>query len=371
MRLILWESLGDALTIYLINDFSGDVGPLLIDAIDSGTLRDLDLIIMDEKDPPDCNDEEMLQKAQDVNGFFNACPSVLVCLTKLSLYNVCFGQLNIHHVVFDFCKQLKHLALFHCDAGYRSIWKIDAPLSKLGILELYTCCLEKLEVVCLPKLEKLHWDTWRSHYSPLSFGFVPSLRKLNLGKLWLHVRKSGVKSQNEKSNGKIRIRVQSEDKNIIVPFLKVWMHREIRQLRTAFNKIRQLRTAFNKIRKLYVHGIFVEFDLLWTIAFLEAAPSVELLHIQVWEHRCDVDDEARQRTFKRIIPSWELELVGSKNLLLTELQLSRAGASSQSEEWFSKRTLNHARGAMLSVSAHLGVPRRGSFSQRISTSKMQ
>ncbi|TVU37524.1 hypothetical protein EJB05_10841, partial [Eragrostis curvula] len=291
---------------YLINNFSGDVGALLIDAIDRGTLKDLDLIIMDEKDPPDCRDEEMLQKAQDLNGFFNACPSVLYCLTKLSLYNACFDQLDIHHILFDFCKQLKHLALFHCDAGRGSIWKIDAPHSKLGILELYTCCLEKLEVVCLPKLEKLHWDTWISHYSPLSFGFVPSLRQLNLS--------CGATVHHKGFNLSELLHGTSDIHTLTLDFQgeKLWMHREIRQLRTAFNKI----------RKLYVHGIFVEFDLLWTIAFLEAAPSVELFHIQMWEHKCDVDDEARRRTFtERINPSWELESVGSKNLLLTGLQL--------------------------------------------------
>ena len=43
----------------------------------------------------------------------------------------------------------------------------------------------------------------------------------------------------------------------------------------------ELRTAFSKLRKLYVRGIFVEFDISWTTAFLVAAPSVEMLHIEV------------------------------------------------------------------------------------------
>jgi len=168
------------LNIYLLNSFSCEIGSLLSNAIDNGILKGLDLVILDEKEPSDCLDEEMLQKAQDVNGFFIAYPSVLVCLTKLSLYNVCFAKWDIHHVLFDCCKQLKHIVLFHCDAGHLSLWKIDAPNSNVSVLEFYSCCFEKFEVVCLPKLEMLHWDTWTSHHSPLSFGFVPSLKELHL-----------------------------------------------------------------------------------------------------------------------------------------------------------------------------------------------
>jgi predicted aspartyl protease len=46
-------------------------------------------------------------------------------------------------------------------------------------------------------------------------------------------------------------------------------------------QIKELCPAFNKIRKLSVCGIFVDFDIEWTIAFLEAAPSIELLLIGV------------------------------------------------------------------------------------------
>jgi hypothetical protein len=46
-------------------------------------------------------------------------------------------------------------------------------------------------------------------------------------------------------------------------------------------EMEELRTAFNKLKKLSVCGIFVEFDILWTTAFLVAAPSVEKLCIRV------------------------------------------------------------------------------------------
>ncbi|CAL5084364.1 unnamed protein product [Urochloa decumbens] len=294
------------INLYLSNHFSCDIGSLLCDVIDNGVLNGLDLVILDDKEPPDCLDEEMVQQADSVNGFFTAYPSVLACLTKLSLYNVCFRDWDIHHILFDCCKQLQHLAFFHCDAGLRSYWKIDAANSKLCALELYSCFFEKLEIVCLPKLDKLYWDTWTSHYSPLSFGFVPSLRELHLS--------CGATRNHKGFNLSELLCGTSDIHTLTLDFQgeKLWIHPEMKQLCTAFNKL----------RKLSVHGIFVEFDLVWTKAFLQAAPSVEILHIQVWEHACEADSEARNITFPdRTNPFWELQLDGSKNLLLKELQL--------------------------------------------------
>ncbi|OEL34615.1 hypothetical protein BAE44_0004365 [Dichanthelium oligosanthes] len=303
------------INFYLISHFSCDIGSLLGDAIDNSMLKGLDLVILDEKEPPYCLDVEMVQQAEYVNGFFTAYPSVLICLTKLSLYNVCFRKWDIHHVLFDCCNQLKHIALFHCDAGHRSVWKIDTPNTKLHVLQLYSCFFEKLEIVCLPKLEKLHWNTWTSHNSPLSFGFVPSLRELHL--------LCGATQNHKGFNLSELLCGTSDIHTLTLDFQgeKLWMHPEMKQLRTTFNKL----------RKLSVHGIFVEFDLVWTTAFLQVAPSIEILHILViflcyilvWEHACEVDSEARQMTFpERTNPCWEpLKLDGSKNLLLKELQL--------------------------------------------------
>jgi len=105
------------LKIYLVNNYSDVIGPLVSQAIDGGTVEDLDLAIVDEKEPDDCYDEEMLQQAHCVDGFFSTYPSVLHCLTRLSLYNICFAEWDIHHLLFDCCKQLQHLYLSNCDAG--------------------------------------------------------------------------------------------------------------------------------------------------------------------------------------------------------------------------------------------------------------
>lgn len=42
------------------------------------------------------------------------------------------------------------------------------------------CYLGKLEVLHLPKLERLQWDGWMCPNAPLSFGVVPALKELQL-----------------------------------------------------------------------------------------------------------------------------------------------------------------------------------------------
>jgi len=54
-------------------------------------------------------------------------------------------------------------------------------------------------------------------------------------------------------------------------FYQLWMQPEGKQLCTVFSKL----------KKLCLHDIFVEFDLLWTIVLLEAAPSVEIFDVEV------------------------------------------------------------------------------------------
>jgi len=94
------------LKLYLVNTYSDVIGPLVSQATEIGTIEDLDLAIVDEKEPDDCYEEEMRQQARTVDGFLSAYPSVLHCLSKLELYNVCFAEWDLHHLLFDCCKQL-------------------------------------------------------------------------------------------------------------------------------------------------------------------------------------------------------------------------------------------------------------------------
>ncbi|CAM0876208.1 unnamed protein product [Alopecurus aequalis] len=280
------------LKLYLISTFLCEVGQLAGDAIDRGLLKDLDVTVLHETDIFHCSEENRMQRAQEIDSFFSAYPSVANSLTKLFLYNVGFDKLDMHHIVFNCCKQLKHLTLVNSDTGDNSLFRIDAPDSNLCVLDIYKCRFGRIEVVCLPKLEKFSWNTWFcEEYVPLTFGFVPSLGELELTcgssryqcKFKLSEVLHGVTSIHT-----LTLNFQGEN---------LWLQPEIEELFTAFNKL----------RKLSIHGIFVEFDILWTMAFLVAAPSIEILRIGVWEHPCDIVFP-RLRYLERRIPQWEMRL---------------------------------------------------------------
>uniref|UniRef100_M8BNN1 FBD domain-containing protein n=1 Tax=Aegilops tauschii TaxID=37682 RepID=M8BNN1_AEGTA len=246
-----------SLEIYLVGNYSHDIGPLVRDAIENGMIKELDLTIADDKDY-ECKGADMLQKARDVDGFFSAYPNILPCLTRLQLYNLRFAEGDmLHRTLLDCCKQLQHLSLDHCDAGDGSVWQIDAPDSSLRVLEVrysYLKRLEELVLLCAAKLDHP--------------GF--SLSQLLDGVTEIHT---------------LTLNFQGE---------KLWIQPESRQLRAAFSKL----------RKLSIHGIYVEFDLLWTINLLEAAPTVEIFDIEVYEHPCMVPYWARVGV-QRVQPSWK------------------------------------------------------------------
>nr|XP_025882949.1 uncharacterized protein LOC107276641 isoform X1 [Oryza sativa Japonica Group] len=293
------------LKLYLINNYSRVVGPMLDKAIEVGILKDMDLSVLDEEEIVDCTDKHILQQASSVKDLFSGYPSVLTRLTRLSLYNLCFARWDLHHHLFECCNQLRYLSLSNCDVGKNAIWKISAPNSNIIVLELDVCCLEKLEVLCLPKLERLNWDTWLCPYAPLSFDVVPNLQEVSL-----------ICGATNKHEGFILSEVPSGTTNIHTLTLdfqgeKLWIKPEGKQLFRAFSNL----------RKLSIHSIFSEFELLWTTNLLEAAPSLEMFDIEIWEHTCDVDREPKVFG-ERPNPAWKAPDVTSfRNSLLKELQI--------------------------------------------------
>ncbi|CAM0907048.1 unnamed protein product [Alopecurus aequalis] len=301
-----------SLQLYVTGDYSREIGPLVRDAVDSGVVKELDLsIVDDEKEPCAWEHEDMLQQAQAVDGFFTAYPCVLRCLTTLRLHNVRFADWDIHHLLFDCCKQLQYLTLYHCDAGNCSVWQINAPNSKLRILEISLTCLETVEVLCLPKLERLLCDTWFCYESPLRFGSVPSLKELTLI--------CGATVDHREFSLSEVLRGTTNIHTLTLDFQgeRLWIQPEGKQLCAAFDKL----------KKLSIWGIFVDFDLLWTLNLLEAAPSVEIFSVQVWDHACQDDNEELRTTTivyeaQRTKPSWGMpKFTSSKTWRLKELEL--------------------------------------------------
>ncbi|KAF7014100.1 hypothetical protein CFC21_028125 [Triticum aestivum] len=280
------------LKLYLMGNYSRDIGLLVSNAIDSEVLKDLELAILTEKAVKDSENEVMVRQARDVDGFFSEYPSVLRCLTRLHLHNVRFAERDMNHLLFDCCKQLLHLRLDHCDTGDLSVWKINAPHSNLRVLEVYLSSLKRAEVLCLPKLERVRWQAWLFHEAPLCFGSVPSLKELSL------VCDATLCHQDFSLSQVLDGATNIHTLTLNFRGYKIWMQPERKQLCAAFNKL----------RKLFIHGIFIKFDQLWTLNLIEAAPSVETFDVEMFEHPCLEGDEERIRCFgaQRVEPSWKI-----------------------------------------------------------------
>ncbi|EAZ04900.1 hypothetical protein OsI_27082 [Oryza sativa Indica Group] len=76
------------LKLYLMGNYSRDKGFLLSEAIDGGIVKDLDLAILNEKEPEDCDDKDMFCQARVLKAFAGAFPRVLHFLTRHSSYSV-------------------------------------------------------------------------------------------------------------------------------------------------------------------------------------------------------------------------------------------------------------------------------------------
>ncbi|GJN09512.1 hypothetical protein PR202_ga27525 [Eleusine coracana subsp. coracana] len=174
-----------------------------------------------------CLHNQLLQRP--LRGLQMCISSVLHCLTRLSLHNVCFAEWDtVNHILFDCCKQLRHLYLSNCDAGVFN-WTIHAPDSNLTVLELDFCFLVKLEVLNLPKLERLHLNCWLCPHIPFLLGDVPALKELFL------LTKATVYFKGFKLSEALGGATAIQDLAVSFQGEKLWMNPEGQELCAAFS----------------------------------------------------------------------------------------------------------------------------------------
>uniref|UniRef100_A0A0E0KA85 F-box domain-containing protein n=1 Tax=Oryza punctata TaxID=4537 RepID=A0A0E0KA85_ORYPU len=262
---------------YLFN-----IGELVCNAIDSGKVKSVELAITTEKRRIDCTTGDMQLHAMSLVEFFKISRSMSCCLTKLFLSTTRFLEADLHQLLIS-CDQLQHLILHLCSLRDSSRLKLDMPNSKLRLVELYSCRIKTVEFLCLPKLEHLLCESWVFSASPLSFGVIPCLEGLELGSA-LRRNQSGFKLT-----------------DLMCGASNIWIKPE--------GKV--LRTALNKITKLLLHGIYVKFNLLWTLVLLESAPSVKIFGVKVWNHSCDEATEEREIFSERRNDLWDAEQLDS------------------------------------------------------------
>lgn len=168
------------ISFFVTSGYSSKIGHLVNEAIENEMVKDVELASGLEMMPGDVSDEDMLKHANSVNSFFGNYPNVYCCLTSLSLYNASFSESDLHNILANMCTQLNYLYLYHCYTGYDSLFKIDAPNSKLNVLEFSCCSFDQVELICLPKLKQLICGFWLSRYLPLTLGDVPCLKEVEI-----------------------------------------------------------------------------------------------------------------------------------------------------------------------------------------------
>ncbi|KAJ1255802.1 hypothetical protein BS78_K157300 [Paspalum vaginatum] len=303
------------ISLIICNSYSSEIGYLVNEVVETGMLKVLELTSGVDMPPDNDIDEEMVKHANGVNSFFGNYPSISHCLTRLLLFHATFAESDLHNLIANVCTELRYLYLFRCETGFQSIFKIDAPNSKLNVLEFAHCCFAQVELLCLPKLEVLICGNWLCKSLSLTLGgHLPCLKEVEIY--------SAMRRYQEQFKLSELLCGITCINSLSLDFLgeKIWLLPEKYHLLSAFSNLKEL----------YIYDIFVGFGLLWTIALLEAAPSLEILEVEVYDHRCDVENQIRQFCAERSNAPWEVSVFAyPKNLALKELRIIGFNASEE------------------------------------------
>uniref|UniRef100_A0ACD5Z906 Uncharacterized protein n=1 Tax=Avena sativa TaxID=4498 RepID=A0ACD5Z906_AVESA len=253
------------------------IGKSVARAMATQRVDEAEFEMVTEKAYGTCSPDDLLRFAGKFNTFLGACPDAFAGLTHLWLRNLRFGELDIP-IILNTCKRLESLRLTHCDAGIHSVLQIEHD----RLVELMVNCgkFERIELTCLPKLQRVNYINWFSCADPLSFGFVPLLSKLCLTKAGTRSRKTLELSQllaNVPSMAGLYLDFQSE---------KIWVLPERPKLLTP---------VLRKLQQVNLENIPEGCDFAWTMFILEAAPYLKGLCITVWDHSCQIVADKKLR----------------------------------------------------------------------------
>ncbi|KAI4980602.1 hypothetical protein ZWY2020_021087 [Hordeum vulgare] len=171
----------------LMQDDSLNIGKSVARAMATQKVGTAEFEITPEKAHKDCFMADLLHFGKQLNDFVGACPDAFTGLTCLWLHNMRFGEPDIPKIL-STCKLLASLRLTHCDSGIHSVLHVEH--AQLVELEVDYGKFERVELTCLPKLQRVSYTGWYSNEDPLYFGFVPQLSKLSLTKTGLRVQKA-------------------------------------------------------------------------------------------------------------------------------------------------------------------------------------
>lgn len=235
--------------------------------------------IVTEKVREGCTPADLLNFAEQFNTFLGASPDAFAGLTRLRLDNMRFDEAGIPNIL-STCKCLESLRLTYCDSGINSVLHVEHAQLVEFLIDYGD--FYKVELSCLPKLERVSYNNWVSCDDPLSFGFVPRLSKLSL-------TKAGTRSHKTLELSQLIADVPTiTDLHLDFESEKIWVLPEGPTL---------LAPVLGKLQFVNLDNLPEGCDIAWTMFILEAAPLVKELCITVRDHWCTIvtDKKLRQK----------------------------------------------------------------------------
>ncbi|XP_047091228.1 putative FBD-associated F-box protein At5g56690 [Lolium rigidum] len=271
------------LSFYLVDPYLSSIAHTVREAVNISVTEYLEFALYGHVQRP--SEADLALFRQRFMAFFHACPGAFNLLTKLTLQNLSFKDSDVPNIL-NTCHKLKYLSLRSCELGQDPVLEIDAPSSELTALQLISFGCAQVELICVPKLAELFYDTWYGENPPVSFGYVPQLVKVCFASPALSWQKPFALSECFSSNRNLSFL------HLDFRAQMIWIHPEDPQ---------QLTPLFSKLRVVHLYNIFAECDLNWTMFILEGAPSLEDLCLS--RHSCELNKT--EKTAEKTNVSWE------------------------------------------------------------------
>ncbi|KAF7081578.1 hypothetical protein CFC21_085505 [Triticum aestivum] len=262
-----------SMTFYLRGSVPISVGHTVGNAMATLKVEKAEFTVLTEKKGRKCSIDDVVNYGTRFVSFFNECHNAFAGLTCLYLENLRFRESNFVSNILVSCKQLNYLGFFNCDTEDWITLQVEhAQLIELSIVD---CRFDMVKLTWVPKLTCLVFFSWlTSREPPLALGYVPLLEVLRLSNAARSLDKMLKLSTflHETSVRDLTLGFQCE---------KIWVQPECLTRRQAY--------VFQQLRILNLVKIPEGYDLIWTMFFLEAAPSLEELYMTVWDHPCEME----------------------------------------------------------------------------------
>lgn len=281
------------------------IGQAVGNAVQSGNIEFLEFSIWPEIRGTICTDEHLMSFGRRFMSFLDACPNTFRWLKSIILRKLQFGEADMPTIL-NTCDKLQALTLHSCQLSQLdSVLKIDAPSSQLMVLKFIRCYFAHVELVCLPQLACLVYDTWLSDNSPVRFGYVPRLHNIRFGSALLFWQIPFTLSG-----------CLSNARNLTI--LHLDFHDEMVWFQPEDPK--KLVPVFSNLKVVHLYNIFADCDLKWTLLFLEAAPSLDSFYVKISRHICGRYKHPCADNAKKTNVLWEASDFKHYNLNLLDIK---------------------------------------------------